>query len=66
MDYTEMLERALAAETETVRLYIALMAVCPPEDVPKFLELNRDETDHQTIVVDLLLKSLSGGQAVGG
>lgn len=62
-EYIELLKKALAAETETVRLYIALMALAPPGDVPKFLELNADETDHQAIIADLLLEAASGESA---
>ena len=54
-EYIALLKKALAAETETVRLYVALMALAPEKDVPKFLELNADETDHQAIIADLLL-----------
>lgn len=63
MGYIELLERALAAETETVRLYVSIMAIAPPEDIPALLELNKDETDHQAIVADLLLKAVSGDSA---
>ena len=62
-EYIELLKKALAAETETVRLYIALMALAPPKDVPKFLELNADETDHQAIIADLLLEAAAGQSA---
>lgn len=57
-EYIELLKKALAAETETVRLYLALMAIAPPVHIPKILELNTDETDHQAIVADLLLEAL--------
>lgn len=57
-EYIELLKKALAAETETVRLYLALMAIAPPAHIPKILELNTDETDHQAIVADLLLDAL--------
>ena len=61
--YIDLLKQALAAETETVRLYVALMALAPEKDVPKFLELNADETDHQAIIADLLLEAASGESA---
>ena len=61
--YIDLLKHALAAETETVRLYVALMALAPEKDVPKFLELNADETDHQAIIADLLLEAASGESA---
>ena len=57
-DSIELLKKALAAETETVRLYLALMAIAPTTHIPKILELNTDETDHQAIVADLLLEAL--------
>nr|DAH29589.1 MAG TPA: protein of unknown function DUF2383 [Caudoviricetes sp.]DAK02344.1 MAG TPA: protein of unknown function (DUF2383) [Caudoviricetes sp.] len=63
MDYITLLKRALAMETETVRIYTALLALAPEEAVPKFLELNADETDHQAIVADLLLEAVSGESA---
>ena len=54
--YIELLKKALAADTETVRLYTAIMAVAPRSHLEKFLELNADETDHQAIIADLLLE----------
>lgn len=62
-EYINLLKQALAAETETVRLYVAIMAIAPFEDVEKFLELNADETDHQAIIADLLLKAAAGQSA---
>lgn len=62
-EYIALLKKALAAETETVRLYVALMALAPEKDVPKFLELNADETDHQAIIADLLLEAAAGESA---
>ena len=63
VEYIELLKQALAAETETVRLYVAIMAIAPTEDVEKFLELNADETDHQAIIADLLLEATTGQSA---
>lgn len=63
MEYIELLKKALAAETETVRLYLACMAAAPQEHVPKFLEINTDETDHQAVIADLLLEAVSGQSA---
>ena len=62
-EYIELRKRALAAETETVRLYVALMALAPAQDVDKCLELNADETDHQAIIADLLLEAAAGESA---
>ena len=62
-EYIELLKKALAAETETVRLYTAIMAIAPASHMEKFLELNADETDHQAIIADLLLESVSGQSA---
>lgn len=59
-EYIALLKEALAKETETVRLYTALMAIAPNGAVEKFLELNADETDHQTIIADLLLEAAAG------
>lgn len=62
-EYIELLKQALAAETETVRLYVALMALAPAAHIDKFLELNADETDHQAIIADLLLEATTGQSA---
>lgn len=62
-EYIELLKRALAAETETVRLYTAVMALAPPGHLEKFLEINADETDHQAIIADLLLEAVAGKSA---
>lgn len=63
MEYIELLKKALAMETETVRIYTALMALAPEKDIEKFLELNADETDHQVIIADLLLEAAAGQSA---
>lgn len=62
-EYTSLLKRALAAETETVRLYMALMAIAPEAHMEKLLEINADETDHQAIIADLLLEAVAGQSA---
>lgn len=62
-EYIELLKQALAAETETVRLYTALLALAPNSRVSKFLELNADETDHQAIIADLLMEAAAGESA---
>ena len=56
MNYTEMLQKALADEVATVRLYLACMAVAPPGDVATLLEINADETDHIALIAGLLSK----------
>lgn len=67
MDYNEqyiqLLKKALASETETVRLYLAIMAIAPDSAIPKFLEIQTDETDHQAIIADLLLEAVAGESA---
>lgn len=67
MDYTQeyidLLKQSLAGETETVRVYLACMAVAPPEHIPKLLEIQTDETDHQAIIADLLLEATAGQSA---
>lgn len=67
MDYNEqyiqLLKKALASETETVRLYLAIMAIAPDSAIPKFLEIQTDETDHQAIIADLLLEVVAGESA---
>ena len=62
-EYIELLKKALATETETVRLYTALMAIAPNSAIDKFLELNADETDHHAIIADLLLEAAAGESA---
>lgn len=63
MEYIELLKKALAMETETVRLYTALLAIAPKSAIDKFLELNADEIDHQAIIADLLLEATTGESA---
>lgn len=62
-EYIELLKKALASETETVRLYLAIMAIAPEGAIPKFLEIQTDETDHQAIIADLLLEAVAGESA---
>lgn len=62
-EYIVLLKKAMAMETETVRIYTALMALAPASHINKFLELNADETDHQAIIADLLLEAVSGESA---
>lgn len=62
-EYIELLKKALAAETETVRLYLAIMAIAPNSAMTKLLEVNTDETDHQAIIADLLLEATAGQSA---
>ena len=52
-EYIDLLKRSLAGETETVRLYLAVMAVAPNSAIPKLLEIQADETDHQAVIPDL-------------
>ena len=61
--YIELLKKALAGETETVRLYLAVMAVAPESALARLLEKQADETDHQSIVADLLLEAAAGQSA---
>lgn len=61
--YIELLKQALAGETETVRLYLAVMALAPESAIPKLLEIQADETDHQAIIADLLLEAVAGESA---
>lgn len=62
-EYIELLKKSLAGETETVRLYLACMAVAPSEHISKLLEIQADETDHQAIIADLLLEAVAGQSA---
>ena len=62
-EYIDLLKRSLAGETETVRLYLAVMAVAPNSAIPKLLEIQADETDHQAVIADLLLEAAAGESA---
>lgn len=62
-EYIELLKKSLAGETETVRLYLAVMSVAPESAIPKLLEIQADETDHQSIIADLLLEAVAGESA---
>ena len=55
-EYQTLLEKALADEISTVRLYLAAMAKAPPGDVATLLEINADETDHIALIAGLLSK----------
>ena len=62
-EYIELLKKSLAGETETVRLYLACMAVAPQQHIPQLLEIQADETDHQSIIADMLLEAVAGQSA---
>lgn len=62
-EYIDLLKRSLAGETETVRLYLAVMALAPNSAIPRLLEIQADETDHQSIIADLLLEAVAGESA---
>lgn len=53
-EYQALLEKALADEISTVRLYLAAMTKAPPGDVAVLLEINADETDHIALIAGLL------------
>ena len=55
-EYQALLEKALADEISTVRLYLAAMAKAPPGDAATLLEINADETDHVALIAGLLSK----------
>lgn len=62
-EYVELLKRSLAGENETVRLYLATMALAPNGAIPKLLEVMADELDHIAIIADLLLEAAAGESA---
>ena len=62
-EYIDLLKQSLAGETETVRVYLACMGVAPNSAIPKLLEIQADETDHQAIIADLLLGATAGQNA---
>lgn len=63
MEYIELLKQALAGENETVRLYLATMALAPNGAIPKLLEVMADELDHIAIIADLLTEAMAGQSA---
>lgn len=62
-EYIDLLKRSLAGENETVRLYLAVMALAPNSAIPKLLEVMTDELDHIAVIGDLLTKAMSGQSA---
>ena len=62
-EYISLLKRSLAGENETVRLYLAVMALAPNNAIPKLLEVQADETDHIAVLSDLLLEAVAGESA---
>ena len=62
-EYIELLKRSLAGENETIRMYLACMAVAPESAIAKLLEIQADESDHVAIVTDLLLEAVAGESA---
>lgn len=62
-EYIDLLKRSLAGETETVRLYLAVMAVAPNSAIPRLLEIQAEETSHQAEIADLLLEAVAGQSA---
>ena len=62
-EYIELLKRSLAGENETVRLYLAVMALAPNSAIPKLLEVMTDELDHIAVIGDLLTEAMAGQSA---
>lgn len=62
-DYITMLKQDLADENETVRKYLATLAVAPNGAVGRLLEIMADELDHIAVVSDLLLEAAAGQSA---
>ena len=62
-EYIELLKKSLAGENETVRLYLAVMALAPNSAIPKLLEVMTDELDHIAVIGDLLTEAMSGQSA---
>ena len=59
-EYIDLLKRSLAGENETVRIYLAVMALAPNSAIPKLLEVMTDELDHIAVIGDLLTEAMSG------
>ena len=62
-EYIDLLKRSLAGENETVRLYLAVLALAPNGAVPGLLEVITDEMDHIAVIGDLLSEAMSGQSA---
>ena len=62
-EYIELLKKSLAGENETIRMYLACMAVAPNSAISKLLEIQADESDHVAIISDLLLEAVAGESA---
>ena len=62
-EYIDLLKRSLAGENETIRMYLACMAVAPNSAIAKLLEIQADETDHVAIISELLLEAVAGESA---
>ena len=62
-EYIDLLKRSLAGENETVRLYLAVMALAPNSAIPKLLEVMTDELDPIAVIGDLLTEALAGQSA---
>ena len=62
-EYIDLLKRSLAGENETVRLYLATMALAPNGAIPKLLEVMADELDHSALIADLLTEAMAGQSA---
>lgn len=62
-EYIELLKKSLAGENETIRMYLAVMALAPNSAIPKLLEIQADETDHVAVISDLLLEAVAGESA---
>ena len=67
MTYIDLLKRALAGETETVRLYLAVMAVAPNSAIPRLLEIRPVGLHREGLHVDrhvLVVPGKNGGRTV--
>lgn len=58
--YMQLLQQALAEEAEAQRLYVAMLMLAPEEDKAQLLELFKDESDHNIILEDILVKYTTG------
>lgn len=62
-EYVDLLKRSLAGENETIRIYLATIALAPNKAIPKLLEVMADELDHVAVIADLLLEAAAGESA---
>lgn len=61
IDFLTLLEKAMADELRTQRLYTAMVLLAPSDDdKAKILEIFSDEVDHSALLEDMMVRYTSG------